>query len=242
MAFFYVVGCIVILIINAPYLGGALALIFKAAFSVKAIGGGMAGGGLMIAMRYGIARGLFSNESGMGSAPIVAAAARTRNSVRQALVSSTGTFWDTVVVCALTGLVLVTSIIRYPDINFSDGALLTKMAFSKISFFGPLILIVGLITFAFSTILGWCYYAEKAIEYLGGKKIIVYYRIIWIVGVFLGSVANLSMMWNLADTMNALMAIPNLISLLLLTRVLVKETNKYLWSNKLDDFDPEMVS
>ena len=242
MAFFYVVGCLVILIINASFLGPALTLIFKSAFSVKAVGGGMAGGGLMIAMRYGIARGLFSNESGMGSAPIVAAAARTRNPVRQALVSSTGTFWDTVVVCALTGLVLVTSIIRYPDINYSDGALLTKMAFSKISVFGPLLLTVGLITFAFSTILGWSYYAEKAIEYLGGKKIIVYYRIIWIVGVFLGSVANLSMMWNLADTMNALMAIPNLISLLLLTRVLVKETNKYLWSNKLDDFDPEMVS
>ena len=242
MAFFYVVGCLVILIINASFLGPALTLIFKSAFSVQAIGGGMAGGGLMIAMRYGIARGLFSNESGMGSAPIVAAAARTRNPVRQALVSSTGTFWDTVVVCALTGLVLVTSIIRYPDINYTDGALLTKMAFSKISFFGPLILTIGLITFAFSTILGWCYYAEKAIEYLGGKKIIVYYRILWIVGVFLGSVANLSMMWDLADTMNALMAIPNLISLLLLTRVLVKETNKYLWGNQLDAFDQDMVS
>jgi len=242
MAFFYVVGCITILIMNAPFLGRALTLIFKSAFSVQAIGGGMAGGGLMIAMRYGIARGLFSNESGMGSAPIVAAAARTRNPVRQALVSSTGTFWDTVVVCALTVLVLVTSIIRYPDINYTDGALLTKMAFSKISFFGPLILTIGLITFAFSTILGWCYYAEKAIEYLGGKKIIVYYRILWIVGVFMGSVANLSMMWDLADTMNALMAIPNLISLLLLTRVLVKETNKYLWGNQLDAFDQDMVS
>ena len=242
MAFFYVVGCLVILIINASFLGPALTLIFKSAFSVKAVGGGMAGGGLMIAMRYGIARGMFSNESGMGSAPIVAAAARTRNPVRQALVSSTGTFWDTVVVCALTGLVLVTSIIRYPDINYSDGALLTKMAFSKISVFGPLLLTVGLITFAFSTILGWSYYAEKAIEYLGGKKTIVYYRILWIVGVFLGSVANLSMVWDLADTMNALMAIPNLISLLLLTGVLVKETNQYLWSNKLDAFDQDMVS
>ncbi|MDD2289637.1 MAG: alanine/glycine:cation symporter family protein [Bacteroidales bacterium] len=241
MAFFYVVGCLVIIIMNASFLGPALTLIFKSAFSVKAVGGGMAGGGLMIAMRYGIARGLFSNESGMGSAPIVAAAARTRNPVRQALVSSTGTFWDTVVVCALTGLVLVTSIIRYPDINYSDGALLTKMAFGKITFFGPLLLTVGLITFAFSTILGWSYYAEKAIEYLGGKKTIVYYRILWIVGVFLGSVANLSMVWDLADTMNALMAIPNLISLLLLTGVLVKETNKYLWSNRLDDFDQETV-
>lgn len=235
MAFFYVVGCVAILIMNAPFLGRAITLIFRSAFSVQAVGGGMAGGGLMIAMRYGIARGLFSNESGMGSAPIVAAAAKTKNPVRQALVSATGTFWDTVVVCALTGLVLVTSIIRYPEIIYSDGALLTKMAFSKISFFGPLILTVGLITFAFSTILGWSYYAEKAIEYLGGKKAIVYYRILWVAGVFLGSVAHLSMIWDLADSMNALMAIPNLISLLLLSGILARETNKYLWSGKLND-------
>lgn len=240
MAFFYVVGCVAILIMNAPFLGRAITLIFRSAFSVQAVGGGMAGGGLMIAMRYGIARGLFSNESGMGSAPIVAAAAKTKNPVRQALVSATGTFWDTVVVCALTGLVLVTSIIRYPEINYSDGALLTKMAFSKISFFGPLILTVGLITFAFSTILGWSYYAEKAIEYLGGKKAIVYYRILWVAGVFLGSVAHLSMIWDLADSMNALMAIPNLLSLILLSGVLASETKKYLWNGKLEVCEPDI--
>ena len=234
MAFFYVAGCIVILAMNASFLGNALILIFKSAFTPQAIGGGLAGGGLMVAMRYGIARGLFSNESGMGSAPIVAAAARTKNPVRQALVSATGTFWDTVVVCAMTGLVLVTSILRYPDIDYKDGALLTKLAFSKIRFIGPIILNVGLITFAFSTILGWAYYAEKAIEYLGGKKVIFYYRILWVAVVFIGSVVNLSMVWDLADAMNALMAIPNLISLLLLTGVLVKETNKYLWNDKLD--------
>lgn len=234
MAFFYVAGCIVILAMNASFLGSALSLIFKSAFSPQAIGGGFVGGGLMVAMRYGIARGLFSNESGMGSAPIVAAAARTKNPVRQALVSATGTFWDTVIVCAMTGLVLVTSILRYPDIDYKDGALLTKLAFSKIKFIGPIILNVGLITFAFSTILGWAYYAEKAIEYLGGKKVIFYYRILWVAVVFIGSVVNLSMVWDLADAMNALMAIPNLISLLLLTGVLVKETNKYLWNDKLD--------
>ncbi|MFA5497911.1 MAG: alanine/glycine:cation symporter family protein, partial [Bacteroidales bacterium] len=224
MAFFYVAGCIVILAMNASFLGSALSLIFKSAFTPQAIGGGFVGGGLMVAMRYGIARGLFSNESGMGSAPIVAAAARTKNPVRQALVSATGTFWDTVIVCAMTGLVLVTSILRYPDIDYKDGALLTKLAFSKIKFIGPIILNVGLITFAFSTILGWAYYAEKAIEYLGGKKVIFYYRILWVAVVFIGSVVNLSMVWDLADAMNALMAIPNLISLLLLTGVLVKET------------------
>jgi AGCS family alanine or glycine:cation symporter len=234
MAFFYVAGCIVILLMNASFLGSALSLIFKSAFSLQAIGGGFVGGGLMVAMRYGIARGLFSNESGMGSAPIVAAAARTKNPVRQALVSATGTFWDTVIVCAMTGLVLVTSILRYPDIDYKDGAILTKLAFSKIKFIGPIILNVGLITFAFSTILGWAYYAEKAIEYLGGKKVIFYYRVLWVAVVFIGSVVNLSMVWDLADAMNALMAIPNLISLLLLTGVLVKETNKYLWNDKLD--------
>ena len=237
MAFFYVLGCIVIILMNASFLGKAVSLIFESAFSMKAVGGGMAGGGLMVAMRYGIARGLFSNESGMGSAPIVAAAARTKNPVRQALVSATGTFWDTVVVCALTGLVLVTSILRYPGIDYSDGALLTKMAFSKITFIGPLILNVGLITFAFSTILGWSYYAEKAIEYLGGKRVIVYYRIVWIVGVFLGSVAKLSMIWDLADSMNALMAIPNLLSLILLSGVLASETKKYLWNGGLDNHE-----
>ena len=210
MAFFYVAGCVVILAMNASFLGSAFLLIFKSAFSPQAIGGGLVGGGLMAAMRYGIARGLFSNESGMGSAPIVAAAARTKNPVRQALVSSTGTFWDTVVVCAMTGLVLVTSILRYPDIDYKDGAILTKLAFSKIRFIGPIILNVGLITFAFSTILGWAYYAEKAIEYLGGKKVIFYYRILWVAVVYIGSVVNLAMVWDLADAMNALMAIPNL--------------------------------
>ena len=237
MAFFYVLGCIVIILMNVSYVGRAVSLIFESAFSMKAVGGGLAGGGLMVAMRYGIARGLFSNESGMGSAPIVAAAAKTKNPVRQALVSATGTFWDTVVVCALTGLVLVTSILRYPGIDYSDGALLTKMAFSKITFIGPLILNVGLITFAFSTILGWSYYAEKAIEYLGGKRVIVYYRIVWIVAVFLGSVAKLSMIWDLADSMNALMAIPNLLSLILLSGVLASETKKYLWSGGLDNHE-----
>lgn len=238
MAFFYVLGCFIILVMNAGFLGEAVALIVKSAFSARAVGGGMMGGGLMVAMRYGIARGLFSNESGMGSAPIVAAAAQTRNAVRQALVSSTGTFWDTVVVCALTGLVLVTSILKYPEIDYTQGAVLTKLAFAKIPVVGPTVLSVGLLTFAFSTILGWSYYAEKAMEYLGGKKSIKIYRVVFIAVVFLGSVMHLSLVWDIADCMNALMAIPNLISLLLLSRVLAKETNRYLWGNRLNDYDP----
>ena len=187
-----------------------------------------------MATRFGIARGLFSNESGLGSAPIVAAAAKTRNPVRQALVSSTGTFWDTVVICALTGVVIVSSIMAYPDIDSQNGATLTQLAFSKIPYIGSPILTFGLLTFAFSTILGWSYYGERAVEYLKGKRWMIIYRIVYILCVFIGAIANLSLVWNIADCMNALMAIPNLISLLLLNGIIVHETRKYLWRDRLD--------
>lgn len=234
MAFFYVLGCIVILIVNATYIWPAIKLICVSAFTPHAAGGGFVGATVMTAARFGIARGLFSNESGMGSAPIVAAAAQTRNPVRQALVSSSGTFWDTVVICALTGMVIVSSVLAYPDISFDNGATLTKMAFGKIPYFGTPLLTFGLMTFAFSTILGWCYYGERAVEYLKGKQWVTIYRILFIIAVFLGSVANLAIVWNLADCMNALMAIPNLISLLCLSGIIVQETRKYLWSGQLD--------
>ena len=222
------------------YVGEALNLILRSAFNPEAAGGGFIGGSLIMTARYGIARGLFSNESGMGSAPIVAAAARTRNPVRQALVSSTGTFWDTVVICAMTGLVLVSSILAYPDITYNDGPALTKVAFDKIPYIGAPLLTFGIITFAFSTILGWCYYGEKAMEYLSGKRWTLVYRGIFIVASFFGAIVKLAVVWNLADLMNALMAIPNLISLLLLSGVIVAETKKYLWENRLDDeADPE---
>ena len=237
MAALYVVGCLYILVVNADYLWPALTLICKAAFSPEAAGGGFVGATVMMAARFGIARGLFSNESGMGSAPIVAAAAQTRNPVRQALVSSSGTFWDTVIICALTGLVIVSSIIAYPDIDFSNGATLTKMAFSKIPVVGTPLLTFGLLTFAFSTILGWCYYGERAVEYLKGKRWMIVYRILYIVAVFIGSVANLAVVWNFADCMNALMAIPNLLSLLFLSGILIHETRKYLWRDRLDAVD-----
>lgn len=234
MAVLYVLGCIYILIVNAAYLWPAVCLIVKAAFSPEAAGGGFVGSTVMMAARFGIARGLFSNESGMGSAPIVAAAAQTRNPVRQALVSSSGTFWDTVVICALTGLVIVSSVIAYPEIDFSNGATLTKDAFAKIPVIGRPLLTFGLLTFAFSTILGWCYYGERAVEYLKGKKWVTGYRILYITAVFAGSVMNLALVWNLADCMNALMAIPNLLSLLFLNGVIVHETRKYLWSGQLN--------
>ncbi len=234
MALFYILGCIYILFVNHNYVWPAISLILKCAFSPEAAGGGFAGSSIMMVARYGLARGLFSNESGLGSAPIVAAAAQTRNPVRQALVSSTGTFWDTVIICALTGIVIVSSIIAYPDISYHDGAALTKMAFGKIPYVGEPLLSVGLLTFAFSTILGWSYYGERAVEYLKGKKWSYVYRLLYIVAVYVGSVASLNIVWNIADCMNALMAIPNLLSLLFLNGILVHETRKYLWRDRLD--------
>ena len=234
MALLYVLGCIYILCVNGAFLWPAVQLIVTSAFSPQAAGGGFVGTTVMMAARYGIARGLFSNESGMGSAPIVAAAAQTRNPVRQALVSSSGTFWDTVVICALTGLVIVSSVLAYPDITFDNGATLTKAAFSKIPVVGTPLLTFGLLTFAFSTILGWCYYGERAVEYLRGRRWVIVYRLLYIVALFVGSIMNLTVVWNLADCMNALMAIPNLLSLLFLSGILVHETRKYLWRNQLD--------
>lgn len=241
MAAFYVLGCLVILGLNWQYLGESIRIICRSAFTARAAGGGFIGTTVLMACRFGIARGLFSNESGLGSAPIVAAAAQTRNPVRQALVSSTGTFWDTVVVCALTGLVLVSSIVAHPDIDCTQGAALTKAAFDKLPYVGPVILSVGIVTFAFSTILGWSYYGERAVEYLAGRngkagKVMTgIYRLLFVAAVFLGSVLSLSVVWNLADIANALMAIPNLVAILLLSGVIVRETRKYLWEGSLDD-------
>lgn len=237
MALFYILGCIYIIGVNIDYAWPAIKLIVTSAFSPQAAGGGFVGTTVMMAARYGIARGLFSNESGLGSAPIVAAAAQTRNPVRQALVSSTGTFWDTVVICAMTGIVIVSSVLAYPDITFDNGAVLTKMAFSKIPIIGTPLLTFGLLTFAFSTILGWCYYGERAVEYLKGRRWMLAYRMIFIVAVFIGSVMQLGVVWNMADCMNALMAIPNLLSLLALNGIIVHETRKYLWRDHLDRSD-----
>ena len=164
----------------------------------------------------------------------MAAAAQTRNPVRQALVSSSGTFWDTVIICALTGIVIVSSVLAYPDITFENGAVLTKVAFAKIPIVGTPLLTFGLLTFAFSTILGWCYYGERAVEYLKGHRWVIVYRVLYIIAIFFGSVMNLDIVWNLADCMNALMAIPNLISILALSSVIIHETRKYLWSNQLE--------
>lgn len=237
MAILYVIGCIIILFINGEYVLPALKLIITSAFNPEAAGGGFVGGTVMMACRYGIARGLFSNESGMGSAPIVAAAAQTRNPVRQALVSSSGTFWDTVIICALTGIVIVSSIIAYPDITYDNGGTLTKLAFSKIPYIGAPLLTFGLLTFAFSTILGWEIYGERAAQYLKIKNIARYYRIAYVIAIFIGATMDLGLVWTIADGLNALMAIPNLLSLLFLSGVIVHETRKYLWRDRLDEFE-----
>ena len=255
MALVYVIGCIVIMCINHAYIWPALQLIVTSAFSVDAVGGGLLGSSVMIAARYGIARGLFSNESGLGSAPIVAASAQTKNPVRQALVSASGTFWDTVVICAITGIVIVSFVLSYTDVStvdsgvlrkvfqmqlesklqVMDGGALTKFAFDHIPYVGAPLLMFGLFTFAFSTILGWSLYAQRAVEYIGGYKWAKVYVWMFLVAVFLGSAINLNTVWTMADIFNALMAIPNLCALILLSDVLVKDTNYYLWDKHLHE-------
>lgn len=243
MAAFYVLGCIIILAINHDFVFPAIVKICQSAFSnEQAVIGGFVGGGIRYAIQYGVARGLFSNESGMGSAPIAAAAAKTRNPVRQALVSSTGTFWDTVVVCLMTGLVLVSTMMKNTEITMnmtSDGGDLTTAAFGQIPYLGPFILVVGIITFAYSTILGWAYYGERCVEYFSGKKGLIPYRVLYIAVALIAPVLALDLVWKIADILNALMAIPNLIAVLLLSPVIAKETRKYI--HNLDAVDDAQV-
>ena len=239
MAVFYVLGCLILLLMNAAQIPHTVSIILSTAFTGQAAMGGFLGAGVREAIRYGIARGLFSNESGLGSAPIVAAAAMTKNPVRQALVSSTGTFWDTVVVCLMTGLVVVQS---GEWMKGAKGAALTKAAFEDLPVVGPIVLTVGLLTFVFSTILGWSYYGEKAAEYLFGAVVIVPYRILWVIAVMVGSVASLPAVWTFADIANGLMAVPNLVSLLALSGVVVAETREFLWTGNLEASGPGLTT
>ena len=242
MAAFYVLGCLIILIINADVMGKTITTIVTAAFNIRAAGGGFAGFTIASACRYGIARGLFSNESGMGSAPLVASAAQTRNPKRQALVSMTGTFWDTVVVCLMTGLVLVSTIIKQPYIAslHGDGSRLTTLAFGTIPVVGYPVLMIGLISFTFSTMLGWYYYGERCAVYLFGEKVILIYKILWICGIFIGSLAELNLIWNIADILNGLMAVPNIVAILLLSGTIALETKKYAGKHIEDKDESEL--
>ena len=241
MAVIYILGCLYILAVQADYVLPAIRYILDCAFTGEAAAGGVVGAAVMTAMRTGVARGLFSNEAGLGSAAIASAAAQNRNPVRQALISSSGPFWDTVVICALTGIVLTTSILAHPDISSSDGPRLTTLAFSKIPYVGSPLLTVSLVTFVVSTILGWSYFGEKALEYLGGIRLITPYRVIWVAAVFTGCVSKIDLVWVFADCANGLMALPNLISLLALSGVLVQQTRYYLWQHRLDDYDDSHI-
>lgn len=248
MAIAYALGCIVILCMNWQYVWPALVVIVESAFTAKAAFGGALGSGVMIAMQYGCARGLFSNESGLGSAPIVASAASTRNPARQALVSMTGTFWDTVVVCALTGLVLVSTMLGNQELyaqvvagNITAGAELTSAAFGQIPFIGTPILVFGMILFAYSTILGWSYYGNRCITYLFGKHAIKPYQVIYLIVAFLGAVGIGDLVWKVSDITNALMAIPNIIVVLMLSSMIARETKHYVYEDHLDEIDDDPI-
>ena len=226
MVVIYFLGALVIILNNLEHLGAGIAIILQDAFTGTAATGGFAGASLANTIRYGVARGLFSNESGMGSAPIAAAAAKTNQPSKQALVSMAGTFIDTLVVCSLTALTLSSTGVW---VSGETGVALTLQAFSAglPGLWGNLIVTIGTVTFAFSTILAWEYYGEKCFEYLFGEKHILFYRYAWIVFVFLGAQIKLEMVWNFADAMNALMAVPNLIGLILLSGTLVKGTQSF---------------
>ena len=250
MAGLYIVGCVVICVINGAYIPAAFAAIIKGAFNPQAVGGGFVGATLAACIRAGVSRGLFTNESGLGSAPIVDACAATRNPARQALISMSGVFWDTIVVCLMTGLVLVSCMLKDPaGMEGLVGAALTTQAFAEIPVIGPAALTFGLLTFAWSTILGWSVYGEKAWVYLVGIKALKPYRFAWTAVVFIGCVAALEVVWNVADMLNALMIIPNLVALLGLSGVIASETKKYVWDKDaewgglmkwMDDVAPQL--
>lgn len=244
MSLLYILGCICILFYNIDYLPETFVTIISSAFSTRAMAGGFIGSTIMIAARYGIARGLFSNESGLGSSPIVSATANSQNAIRNAIIGATGTFWDTVVVCAITGLVLVSSVIANPDISTIgiEGGQLSTLCFGQIPYIGTPLLIFGVVTFAFSTILGWCVYGERCLVYLvGDERFNKIYRVIWIVMAFLGAIINLSLVWKISDILNALMVIPNIVAVILLAKQCKKDTDYFLVKNKIDEKDHEML-
>lgn len=243
MTLVYILGCVLVLGVHAEYLGAAVTRIWECAFSNQAAAGGFVGSTIMLAMQVGVRRGLFSNEAGMGSSAMVSAPASTPNSVQQALVASTAPFWDSVVICTLTGITLTTAGLAEPFIMHApDGDLIAFYAFSSAGGLGSMLLAFSLLTFVVSSILAWSYFGERAVQYLGGKRFIGTYRLLWVVAVFVGCIIpQSSLVWHFADCANAFMAIPNLICLVALTPVLVAETRTYLWSNKLHAIDKTLV-
>lgn len=225
MAIVYILGTLTVILFNIEKIPATLALIFTSAFSPTAAVGGFAGASIRMAIQNGVARGVFSNESGLGSAPIAAAAAKTNEPVEQGLISMTGTFIDTLIICTLTGLTILVTGVWSGDLN---GVALTQSAFSTVfSYFGPSLLTIFLVLFAFTTILGWNYYGERCFEFLFGVRFIWLYRVVFVVMVLLGGFIELDMVWIIADIVNALMALPNLIALLVLSPVVIAETKQY---------------
>jgi len=230
MAVIYVLGAIIIIFANLGELPNAFSIIFHDAFTGTAAAGGFAGAGVMMAIRFGVARGVFSNESGLGSAPIAHAAARTKDPVRQGIVAMLSPFIDTIVVCTMTALVIIMTGVWQSG---ETGAELSAMAFNKgLPGPGDFVVAFGLIFFAFSTILGWSYYGERCVEYIFGTGAVMPYRYLWVIAVIIGAVANLGIIWTVADVMNGLMAVPNLIALLLLSPVIFKITRDYFNKEK----------
>ncbi len=240
MAIGYVLGCMVIIGLNLEKVPETLALIISSAFTGTAAQGGFLGAGVMLAVRMGIARGIFSNESGLGSAPIAAAAAKVKEPARQGLISMTGTFFDTIIICFMTGTVLIVTDSWTGDLA---GAYMTSYAFSTVlADAGNYIVTIGLILFAFTTILGWNYYGERCTEFLFGVKGILPYKIVYILIVASGSFLTLDVIWVLADIVNGLMALPNLIALLALRKVVTTETKQYFEKLKAEASNPAEVS
>ncbi|CEI72411.1 alanine/glycine:cation symporter family protein [Romboutsia hominis] len=240
MSFVYILMCFLIILGSFNKIPSTFILILKSAFTPTSSIGGFMGASVSMAIRNGIARGVFSNESGLGSAPIAAAAAKTNHPAEQGLISMTGTFIDSLIICSLTGFSLILSGVWKGDLN---GALMTQSAFeSVLPHIGPLFLTISLSLFAFTTILGWCYYGERCFEFLFGIKFISAYRVVFVLMILIGSFLKLEMVWIIADIVNALMAIPNLIALIYLTPVVIAETNTYMNYLKLKKEDSYAIN
>jgi len=229
MAVLYVIGAAIILVANYADVPAALALIFSDAFTGTAAAGGFAGAGIAAAIQFGVARGVFSNEAGLGSAPIAHAAAKTNDPVRQGCVAMLGTFIDTIIVCTMTALVILTTGVWTSG---KTGAELSAVAFNTGLPGGDWIVTIGLMVFAFTTILGWSYYGERAAQFIFGPKVILPFRILWVLAVIVGAVGQLGLIWTVADIMNALMAIPNLIAIVALSGTVFAISRAYFKDNK----------
>lgn len=224
MAIFYIAGSLIIILANITEVPAALAIIVDSAFNGHAAVGGFTGATIMMAIQFGIARGIFSNEAGLGSAPIAHAAAQTNNPVRQGMVGMLGTFIDTIIICTMTALVII---ISGAWTSGETGASLSSLAYASSIPLGEYVITFGLVIFAFTTILGWSYYGERCAEFIFGTKIILPYRLLWIAAVFIGASQKVNLIWILADVMNGFMAIPNLIALALLSPIVFKITKEY---------------